>query len=99
MQRSHSRAWTWLRMGMPPQYGAAMKHHTHTQRRRFLGASLAILSLVGLTSPANAQNWPDKPIKLLVPFAAGGNIDVTGRLTAARLSETLGQQMVVENRV
>jgi hypothetical protein len=77
-----------------------MKHHrTHSPRRRLLGACLALLSLLGLTGTANAQNWPDKPIKLLVPFAAGGNIDVTGRLMAARLSETLGQQVVVENRV
>src|SRR4051794_6292584 len=89
---------------MPPPYGAAMKHHrTHAPHRRLLGASLAVLSLIGsllgFASTANAQNWPDRPIKLLVPFAAGGNIDVTGRLMAARLSETLGQQMVVENRV
>jgi tripartite-type tricarboxylate transporter receptor subunit TctC len=74
-------------------------HRTHAQRRRFLGASLAALSTFALTGPSNAQNWPDRPIKLLVPFAAGGNIDVTGRLMAARLSEALGQQMVVENRV
>ena len=91
-------------MAMRPQYGAAMKHHrTCIQRRRLLPASLAVLSLLlsflGLASPANAQNWPDRPIKLLVPFAAGGNIDVTGRLMAARLSEMLGQQVVVENRV
>ena len=74
-------------------------HRTFAPRRRFLGATLAVLSTLALTGPANAQNWPDRPIKLLVPFAAGGNIDVTGRLMAARLSEALGQQMVVENRV
>jgi tripartite-type tricarboxylate transporter receptor subunit TctC len=74
-------------------------HRTHAPRRRFLGATLAALSTFALTGPSNAQNWPDRPIKLLVPFAAGGNIDVTGRLMAARLSEALGQQMVVENRV
>ena len=74
-------------------------HRNHAPRRRFLGATLAFLSLLGVAGSASAQNWPDKPIKLLVPFAAGGNIDVTGRLVAARLSEALGQQMVVENRV
>jgi tripartite-type tricarboxylate transporter receptor subunit TctC len=74
-------------------------HRLHALRRRFLGASLAIGSILAAASPASAQNWPDRPIKLLVPFAAGGNIDVTGRLMAGRLSEALGQQMVVENRV
>src|ERR1700741_3890164 len=67
--------------------------------RRFLAPSLALISMLALAGPAGAQAWPDRPIKLLVPFAAGGNIDVTGRLTAARLSETLGPQMVVGNRV
>jgi tripartite-type tricarboxylate transporter receptor subunit TctC len=68
-------------------------------RRSILTAALTLLPLLATALPAGAQNWPDKPIKLLVPFAAGGNIDVTGRLMAARLSETLGQQVVVENRV
>src|SRR5919198_4502518 len=67
-------------------------------RRTVLKAALA-LPFLATTLPARAQSWPDKPIKLLVPFAAGGNIDVNGRLMAARLSEVLGQQMVVENRV
>jgi tripartite-type tricarboxylate transporter receptor subunit TctC len=68
-------------------------------RRRFLGASLALVSSLALANSAAAQSWPDRPIKLIVPFAAGGNIDVTGRLVAGRLSQALGQQMVVENRV
>ena len=71
----------------------------HASRRRFLGACLALGSCLSFAGSADAQSWPDRPIKLLVPFAAGGNIDVTGRLMAARLSQTLGQQMVVENRV
>jgi tripartite-type tricarboxylate transporter receptor subunit TctC len=48
---------------------------------------------------AHAQSWPQRPVKLLVPFAAGGNIDVMGRLAASRLSEAFSQQFVVENRV
>src|SRR6266849_6102900 len=55
-------------------------------------------SLLALGS-AHAQDWPQRPVKLVVPFAAGGNIDVMGRLAAQRLSETLGQQFIVENRV
>jgi tripartite-type tricarboxylate transporter receptor subunit TctC len=58
-----------------------------------------LVGLFGLAAPAGAQEWPQRPVKLLVPFAAGGNIDVTGRLVAARLSEKLGQQFIVENRV
>ena len=75
------------------------KHHNNSAHRNAFGACLAIVSLLCLAGPADAQNWPDRPIKLVVPFAAGGNIDVTGRLMAARLSPALGQQVVVENRV
>ena len=77
----------------------SMTRHRSAPHRRVLGVSLAFLCLVALADSASAQSWPDRPIKLLVPFAAGGNIDVTGRLMAARLSEALGQQMIVENRV
>ncbi len=58
------------------------------------------LALAGAAGErAQAQDWPQRPVKLLVPFAAGGNIDIMGRIVAARLSEALGQQFVVENRV
>jgi tripartite-type tricarboxylate transporter receptor subunit TctC len=60
--------------------------------------SLFAALIVLVASPAQAQ-WPQRPVKVLVPFAAGGNIDVMGRLAAARLSEAFGQQFVVENRV
>ena len=90
-----------LRIGLPPQYSAAMKRsHRRSLRRRILGALLTLVAIAGLGTPASqAQGWPQRPIKLLVPFAAGGNIDVMGRLMAARLSETIGQQIIVENRV
>jgi tripartite-type tricarboxylate transporter receptor subunit TctC len=64
---------------------------------------LRAVSLVALTmlaaASALAQVWPQRPVKVLVPFAAGGNIDVMGRLAASRLSDAFGQQFVVENRV
>jgi tripartite-type tricarboxylate transporter receptor subunit TctC len=59
----------------------------------------ALTSVVVATGAALAQSWPQRPVKVLVPFAAGGNIDVMGRLAASRLSEAFGQQFVVENRV
>ena len=67
-------------------------------RRRLL-ASIAALTGLGLSRKASAQAWPQKPVRLLVGFAAGGNIDNVARLTATRLSDVLGQQFIVENRV
>ena len=63
-------------------------------RRSLLGAALAPLA-----SPAFAQaNWPDRAIRIIVPFAAGSFTDVAARLLATELTEQLGQPVVVENR-
>ena len=63
------------------------------------GALIALFAAIASFDPVQAQSWPQRPLRLLVPFAAGGNIDVMGRLMASRLSETIGQQVIVENRV
>jgi tripartite-type tricarboxylate transporter receptor subunit TctC len=47
--------------------------------------------------PAAAQDWPVRPVTMVVPFAPGGGTDVLGRIVGRRLSETLGQQVIVEN--
>jgi len=57
----------------------------------------ACLVLTGLTVTAFAQSYPSKPIKLIVPFGAGGPVDVMGRLVAQKLSASVGA-MIVENR-
>ncbi len=59
----------------------------------------SLFALLLAAGTAHAQSWPQRPVKVLVPFAAGGNIDIQGRLAAGRLSEALGQQFIVENRV
>src|SRR2546426_9092248 len=58
-------------------------------------AALAIL--LALAGTASAQNYPTKPMTMIIPFAAGGPTDVLGRVMAQRMSEILGQQIVVEN--
>lgn len=57
----------------------------------------AAFALAALVTGASAQEWPAKPITLVVPFSAGGGIDASARLQAATLSEVLGQTVVVEN--
>ena len=57
---------------------------------------IALLALT-LAWPAAAQKYPNKPVRIIVPFAAGGVTDIAGRLIAQRLSERLGQQFFIEN--
>lgn len=59
--------------------------------------AMAAIATFSLQEPAVAQSWPTRPLTLVVPFAAGGPSDVAGRIIAQRMSELLGQQVVVEN--
>ena len=63
--------------------------------------ALVVIATAGVLSAAPAQaqgTWPDKPLKLVVPYPAGGNADNTARLLATQLGQRLGQQVVVDNR-
>jgi tripartite-type tricarboxylate transporter receptor subunit TctC len=64
-----------------------------------LARFVAIAVLVSLTcvAPALAQDWPTRPVTMVVPFAAGGPADTVGRILAPGLSELLGQQVIIEN--
>ena len=53
---------------------------------------------IALSSLVQAQDWPTKPVRFIVPYPPGGSTDLTARLVADRLSKALGQQFVVENR-
>lgn len=60
---------------------------------------IAIMALASLaTGPAWAQQYPVKPVRIIVPFAPGGSADTLGRLVAGKLTESLGQNFVAENR-
>ncbi|HZT48582.1 MAG TPA: tripartite tricarboxylate transporter substrate binding protein [Hyphomicrobiaceae bacterium] len=68
-------------------------------RRKFLGLAGATLA-VGVSPQARSQSqgWPNKPVKLILPYAPGGATDLIGRPWADRLSQAFGQQFVIENR-
>src|SRR6476660_6791397 len=48
-------------------------------------------------APLSAQDWPTRPITMIIPFAPGGGVDASGRIQAQRMGELLGQTIVVEN--
>src|SRR4051812_36702655 len=60
--------------------------------------SLAVV-LLALASSAIAQSYPSKPIRMVVPFPAGGAADITSRLVGQKMGERLGQTIIADNRV
>jgi tripartite-type tricarboxylate transporter receptor subunit TctC len=58
---------------------------------------VAAAALVALTGTISAQDWPTRTITMIIPFAAGGGVDASGRIQAQRMGELLGQTIVVEN--
>ena len=65
--------------------------------RRFLVCVAVVTASLGLPD-ARAQSYPDRPIRLVVPFPAGGTTDIVARVVSEHVSRRLGQQMIVENR-
>src|SRR5688572_13026930 len=85
-----------------------MMHAVHNNRseettmngwraRQWAGAICAA-SLLAVSCPVAAQSYPTKPVRVVIPFGAGGSTDVLIRIVANKLPETLGQQVVIDNR-
>jgi len=60
--------------------------------------NLGALACIASPSITQAQSWPDKPIKLIIPFAAGGTTDILGRILAQQMTTVIGQNVIVENK-
>ncbi len=85
---------------MPPSNDPAGEDHDDNLERRW---SCALVGALALALPlaaaaARADDYPSHPIKLIVPYAPGGGADAVARIVAKRVSETIGQPMVIENR-
>ena len=60
-------------------------------------AAISALAIIAPAANASAQNWPSRPVSMVVPFGAGSASDTVGRIVSVRMSEVLGQQVIVEN--
>ena len=65
--------------------------------KKIFSLALSLTSLLGV-NPSDAQNYPTKMVRIVVPFAAGGNTDFTARSIGTKLTEVLGQPFVIDNR-
>lgn len=63
---------------------------------RYALISAGALACIFSPSIAHAQSWPDKPVRLIIPFAAGGTTDILGRIFAQQMTTILGQNVIVE---
>ena len=59
---------------------------------------MTVTALLLMAAPAAAQTYPAKPVRMVIPFAAGGNTDIIGRIFSPKMSEILGQQVIIDNR-
>jgi tripartite-type tricarboxylate transporter receptor subunit TctC len=75
-----------------------MRFHTRALWRLLVALLLGLTCAVASFAQARAQTYPDRPIRLIVPFAAGGTVDIVARIVGAKLTDIGGGQVVVDNR-
>lgn len=85
-------------MDKHPRIDLPAQPHARAFTRRIAAGAAGAAIAVAASAPAFAQAWPAKPVRWVVPFSAGGVADIPARIIGQRLSESLGQQIVIENR-
>jgi tripartite-type tricarboxylate transporter receptor subunit TctC len=75
-----------------------ISHRRSMTRRALLGGTAASVAMGATQAVAQATSWPDRPVRVIVPYPAGGSADVMARLYADSLKERFGQPFVIENR-
>src|SRR5690606_11540996 len=69
-----------------------------TKKRHLIKTVLCAVAACGAATPAMADTYPSKSVRMIIPFPPGGTLDVVGRMLAQQLGEQMGQSFVVENR-
>src|ERR1700716_209971 len=90
-----------LDLSMPGFGGTSKKITGETMIATLRAAILSVIclaSLAGASAPASAADYPNRPVRWLIGFAAGGPVDIVARIMSQWLSDHFGQQFVVENR-
>src|SRR5262249_21538436 len=82
----------------PPQAGEGTLWHRPSFLRMIRGFAGLVLGVALASSGFAEASYPDKPVRIVVPVAAGGGVDVMARMIAHQLTDRLGQQFLVENR-
>src|SRR5262249_58585760 len=77
--------------------GARGRHQRGLRRIAMKRAIAAFVILLASGIPLHAQDWPTRPVTMVVPFPAGGPIDVVARLLAPPMSELIGHQIIIDN--